>query len=270
MALVAMLVAIVAPIHAQIPPSTGMLTTLVGRATAGDPTGNYRCDYNNTPAIGDTIKVSVESIARMNDTILDRLNGAVGKKDRLWVLGDFAVRSTAARMAEFRERIRCRDVRMVWGNHDDRPACRGLFTACYDAVMVHIPDEGESMTEDEVQDALAAERLGSREVRRMSRVYLSHYAHVVWQASHKGVYHLYGHSHGNLEAWRERTIPSALSFDVGVDVHDFRPWSWEEIHAGLAGKRGRVPPHAPAQPRRFRCPAPSRSVAAPPIASSNR
>lgn len=67
MALVAMLVAIVAPIHAQIPPSTGMLTTLVGRATAGDPTGNYRCDYNNTPAIGDTIKVSVESIARMND-----------------------------------------------------------------------------------------------------------------------------------------------------------------------------------------------------------
>lgn len=184
------------------------------------------------------------SLARMNDAILDRINEAVGKKDRLWILGDFAVRSTPARTAEFRDRIRCRDVRMIWGNHDDRPACRPLFTACYDAVMVYVPDEGQSMTEDEVQDALAAEKLGSREVRRMSRVYLSHYAHVVWQASHKGVYHLYGHSHGNLEAWRERTIPSALCFDVGVDVHDFRPWSWEEIHAGLADKRGRVPPHA--------------------------
>jgi alpha-tubulin suppressor-like RCC1 family protein/sugar lactone lactonase YvrE len=51
------------------------LTTLVGRATAGTPTFNGRCDYNNTPAIGDTITVSAESIARMSDgsyVIFDR------------------------------------------------------------------------------------------------------------------------------------------------------------------------------------------------------
>lgn len=193
---------------------------------------------------GAKFKPASESIDRMNDTILDRINEAVGKKDRLWILGDFAVRSTPARMAEFRERIRCKDVRIVWGNHDERPALRKLFQACYDAVMVFIPAEGKSRTEDEVQDGLADGTLGSREVRRMDRVYLSHYAHVVWQASHKGVFHLYGHSHGNLEPWREKTIPSALAFDVGVDVHEFRPWSWEEIKALLTEKQGRMPPHA--------------------------
>jgi hypothetical protein len=62
--------AIFAPIltpiaHAQLNPST--LNTLAGRATSGTPTFTARCDYNNTPAIGDTITVSVESIARMSD-----------------------------------------------------------------------------------------------------------------------------------------------------------------------------------------------------------
>lgn len=192
---------------------------------------------------GVRFKPSKVSLARMNDTIIDRLNEAVGRKDRLWVLGDFAVRTTAARTAELRERIRCRDVRLVWGNHDKRPHCRGLFTACYDAVMVHVPPEGPSRTDEEVQDALDRGDLGSREARRMKRVYLSHYAHVVWQASHKGVYHLYGHSHGNLEPWRERAIPSALCFDVGVDGHGFRPWSWEEVDRALSEKKSRVPPH---------------------------
>jgi alpha-tubulin suppressor-like RCC1 family protein len=62
----AILVPILTPIAAaQLNPST--LTTLAGRTTAGTPTFTARCDYNNTPAIGDTVTVSVESIARMSD-----------------------------------------------------------------------------------------------------------------------------------------------------------------------------------------------------------
>lgn len=191
-----------------------------------------------------TYKPSRASIQRMNDALIDNINERVGKKDRLWILGDFTVRTTPERALEFRERIRCKDVRIVWGNHDDREVLRPLFEACYEAVMVYEPAEGESLTEDEVQLEMAKDRLGTREFKRMQRVYLSHYAHIVWQASHKGVYHLYGHSHGNLEAWRERTIPSALSMDVGVDAHGYKPVSWEEIHRVLSDKRGRVPPHA--------------------------
>lgn len=193
---------------------------------------------------GPKFKPSRASIDAMNDGIIDTINAAVGKKDRLWILGDFAVRVDRDRARELRDRIKCKDLRIVWGNHDDRPILRKLFEGCYDAVMIYVPAEGDSWTEDEIQDKLADDSLGSREVRRMQRIYLSHYAHVVWQASHKGVYHLYGHSHGNLEPWREQTIPSALSFDVGVDANRFKPWSFTEIDAILSRKRDTMPPHA--------------------------
>lgn len=49
-----------------------------------------------------------------------------------------------------------------------------------------------------------------------------HYSMNVWPASHYNSWHLFGHSHGRLEG-------KGLSFDVGVDSHGFRPWSFEEV-----------------------------------------
>ena len=55
---------------------------------------------------------------------------------------------------------------------------------------------------------------------------ISHFAQRVWQNSHKGSWHVYGHSHGE--------IPDVgKSFDIGVDCHDFTPWSLEEIEAKM-------------------------------------
>ena len=42
---------------------------------------------------------------------------------------------------------------------------------------------------------------------------------------------LYGHSHGNLP-----DTPTALSMDVGVDTHDFRPWHFDEITLLMTNK----------------------------------
>jgi calcineurin-like phosphoesterase family protein len=53
-------------------------------------------------------------------------------------------------------------------------------------------------------------------------VILSHTAMRVWEKSHYGAWHLFGHSHGCL-------APYGKSFDVGVDAHDFWPWSWDEV-----------------------------------------
>jgi calcineurin-like phosphoesterase family protein len=49
----------------------------------------------------------------------------------------------------------------------------------------------------------------------------------VWNASHHGALHFYGHSHGNLPG-------DSQSLDVGVDCWDFRPASLAEIRARLA------------------------------------
>ena len=54
-------------------------------------------------------------------------------------------------------------------------------------------------------------------------IVLCHYAMRVWDRSHYGSYHLYGHSHGNLPE-------QVKSLDVGVDVHDFTPISLYQIH----------------------------------------
>ena len=101
------------------------------------------------------------------------------------------------------------------------------------------------MTEDEAELAVERGAVPRRALARMKAVYLSHYCHVVWPGSHLGVYQLYGHSHGNLEAWRESHMPCALSMDVGIDAHPTGGvWSWDEIDHVLSAKAARVGPHA--------------------------
>jgi calcineurin-like phosphoesterase family protein len=64
------------------------------------------------------------------------------------------------------------------------------------------------------------------------RIDLCHYAFRTWNYSHKGSWHLYGHSHGTLPE-----IETSLSFDVGVDSWDFYPVSFDEVAAKMATKR---------------------------------
>ncbi len=60
---------------------------------------------------------------------------------------------------------------------------------------------------------------------------LFHYAMRVWNASHHGSWHLYGHSHG--------TLPddiTSLSFDIGVDSQHYKPLSYDEVKAIMSQK----------------------------------
>jgi calcineurin-like phosphoesterase family protein len=61
---------------------------------------------------------------------------------------------------------------------------------------------------------------------------LCHYAMRVWDRSHYGAYHLYGHSHG--------TLPGlGRSMDVGVDTNNFYPYHMDEIIERLS----KIEPH---------------------------
>lgn len=60
-------------------------------------------------------------------------------------------------------------------------------------------------------------------VKKPQLIWLSHYPHLSWPQSHYGCIHLHGHSHGNLR-WRFGKM-----LDVGLDGHDYYPWSEEEI-----------------------------------------
>lgn len=53
-------------------------------------------------------------------------------------------------------------------------------------------------------------------------VVVCHYAMRTWEGAHHGSWQLYGHSHCTLP-------PIGKQMDVGVDGHNFTPWSWTEI-----------------------------------------
>lgn len=56
------------------------------------------------------------------------------------------------------------------------------------------------------------------------KLFLSHYAHKVWKGSHKGTWHLYGHSHGSLPDDKY-----SHSMDVGVDTNDYCPYRYSDV-----------------------------------------
>ena len=62
-------------------------------------------------------------------------------------------------------------------------------------------------------------------------IVLLHYAMKVWNKSHHGAWHLYGHSHGSLPESED-----SLSFDCGVDSHDYRPISYDEVKRIMSKK----------------------------------
>src|SRR5262249_6975922 len=171
-------------------------------------------------AAGEDFEASPESVRRMDDALLDNINAAVGPDDTLWHLGDFSFGGYEHARA-CRERIRCHNVLLVWGNHDHEEV-RGLFSACYDQTRI---------------------RVGGQ------RLFLNHYPMLSWQGSGKGTWMLHGHVHGTLRRdplvrpWYD-TKPI---LDVGVDGPDgagsappFRPLSLAELHEALDA---RTPPN---------------------------
>lgn len=184
------------------------------------------------------------SVARMDDGLIARINEVVPVDATLWIVGDFAITGSKADARRYREAIRCRDLRIVWGNHDKRHHLMPVFQHQYEAVMVHVTPHG-TLTEPEIQASKELRRAAhKRDWRRSStRIFLNHYPQAVWHHAHRGVFHLYGHSHGNFEPWRAEHMPHALAMDVGIDCWEYRPLPFSEIERILGDKRDTSPPH---------------------------
>ena len=197
---------------------------------------------SNTPARMRRWSPSAASVSRMDEALIAAINHVVGPEDTLWILGDFAKppRPRGAAIRAYREAIRCRDVRLLWGNHDPRHHCAGLFSACYEAVRIYVTATG-TLTEDQTWESKSARERRDDLIWKggATILYLSHYCHAVWQHADRGVYHLYGHTHGNLESWREAHMPHALAMDVGVDCWNYAPVPFSVVHEVLRAKKDR-------------------------------
>jgi len=123
-------------------------------------------------------------INEMNKSIINKWNEQVSRRDIVYHLGDFGF-GKEKEIAEIRNKLKGKII-LILGNHDYKnhiDRFSDIFTKIYDLKTIKYNHK---------------------------KIILCHYAMRVWDSSHYNSYHLYGHSHGELESWGK-------SFDVGWD-----------------------------------------------------
>jgi len=150
--------------------------------------------------------IAQQCVEKMDRELVERWNRVVGQDDLVYHLGDFCFGDKVATFLRYFKQLNGRIV-LIKGNHDKLAwANRQSFYAYHDSYL-EIKIDGQDIT-------------------------LCHYALRVFNKCHYGAWHLYGHSHGSLA-----DDPNALAIDVGVDCHNFKPISFEEVATIMARKK---------------------------------
>lgn len=138
-----------------------------------------------------------KSVEEMNHTILGNVCNTLKKGDMLYYLGDFAMTRSTNSMEGHMKALALTGAQLYFikGNHDSKDTIKlyqnyGIYLG--EQKKIRVPDESVEM--------------GYREI------VLNHYAMRVWDKSHHGAWHLYGHSHHSLP-----DLKDSLSIDVGIN-----------------------------------------------------
>jgi len=133
-----------------------------------------------------------KTIEEMNESLIGNWNGLVRTDDTTVIAGDLGFGD----MRPILQRLNGKKI-LVIGSHDKRTVeeCSDMFESIERLLDLHIYNQ---------------------------HVVVCHYAMRRWPRSHYGSWHMYAHSHGELE-------PIGKSWDVGVDNNNYYPLSWARI-----------------------------------------
>lgn len=164
-----------------------------------------------------------DTLEEHNEALVKSINGLIKPNDELWHLGDWSF-GGHAKVEEFRNRLNCKNINLIFGNHDqhiepESSPYRPLFTS-----VQYVKELSYKI------DSQKSGKYGK------TKIFLSHYSHQVWNQSHHGVIHLFGHSHGTLKG-------IGKSMDVGVDTNNLYPYHLDEIIDIMKGKEATVVDH---------------------------
>jgi calcineurin-like phosphoesterase family protein len=150
------------------------------------------------------------SLERMNDELVFGINNRVGQDDILFHLGDWSFNGFD-NIRKFRERIICKNVHLILGNHDhhierDKDNIQSIFSSVNEYLSLDVKWEGKGKFEH-------------------ARFVLMHYPIASWNGMNDGVIHLHGHVHlpNNLR------VADGKAMDVGVDGNNYEPIELNEI-----------------------------------------
>ena len=160
---------------------------------------NWRTPDGKVP-IGSTR--DFQTLAEMNDKMINNINEKVGYNDTLIHLGDVSF-GGFDKIGEFLDRLVCKNVHLVMGNHDqhiksNRADIRDRFIS--------------------VQEYLEVKIDGANFV-------LCHYPLASWHGLSKGVIHLHGHVHLS----PQNKWGNGKKLDIGMDGNNLYPYSITEI-----------------------------------------
>ena len=151
-----------------------------------------------------------ESIQKHDDFIVNSINSLVIPEDTLYHLGDWSF-GGIENIEIFRRRIKCLNVHLVLGNHDQHIEANPEN-------FMHIFSSISHYKEISIGG---------------NRIVLSHWPMKVWHKSHRGSWQLHGHCHNNLrpDEWWTKSKPKERrrTMDIGMDTNNLKPWSFDEL-----------------------------------------
>ncbi len=165
-----------------------------------------------------------DTLEEHDNTLVNNINNTVGENDTLFCLGDWSFgamrKQIVCKRREFRDRINCKNIYFVIGNHDrnirkNTDNVREIFSDVYDYLEVTFV-EPYTGTEQGIKAF-------------KQKVIMMHYPIRSWNHIRQGSWMLHGHCHSNLPDFVingniQKTI------DVGFDAHpEFRPFSYSEV-----------------------------------------
>ena len=130
-----------------------------------------------------------DTVEEMNEELIARHNEVVKPSDVVIYAGDFAWVNNKEQAVKYIKRLNGSPV-FLKGSHDG-----------------WLPSSAKYIWRKRLDGKL---------------IVVCHYAMRTWEGSHYGSWNLHGHSHGRLE-------PIANQLDIGVDCHDFYPYSLDEL-----------------------------------------
>lgn len=156
------------------------------------------------------------SLERMNDELVFWINQRVGQDDILFHLGDWSFNGFE-NIRKFRERIVCKNVHLILGNHDhhierNKDNIRSIFSSVNEYLTLDVKrvlSDYQKITGD-ADDP---------------RFVLFHYPIASWNGMSDGVIHLHGHVH----LPSHQRVAGGKAMDVGVDGNNYEPISMDEV-----------------------------------------
>lgn len=162
-------------------------------------------EYENRP---------FKSMQEMNEALIDNHNKVVKPSDRIYILGDLSFGNPS----NILDRLNGEKI-LILGNHDRSwikryPHLKTKFYSIHDYLLI---------------------KNGKR------KIVLFHYPIMKWDMQHYHSYHLFGHIHSRdpYPLGEDRNI-LRYSYNVGVDVNNYTPISFEEIRSKLKEAYGDV------------------------------